>query len=147
MQINNIYDLTPELYKDLFSTSYTGEKMRKHSAMLIMKNIRNDSGCTKFGDNSSSREKFRLIDLLTEVAEVENRNVNEEKSDFLERDGLKIVIPSNIFDIYTKLEILVGLKLSGPTNTLTKASNLTDELYNRGEIRNEQQYRKAPDEL
>ena len=55
----------------------------------------------------------------------------------------KIIIPSIIIDIYTRLEILLGLKLSGHTNTLTEASNLIEELYKRGEIQNKQQYRNA----
>ena len=55
----------------------------------------------------------------------------------------KIIIPSNIIDIYTRLEILLGLKLSGHTDTLTEASNLIDELYKRGEIENKQQYQNA----
>ena len=41
----------------------------------------------------------------------------------------KIIIPSNIIDIYTRLEVLLGLKLSGLNSTLTEASNLIDELY------------------
>ena len=59
----------------------------------------------------------------------------------------KIIIPSNIIDIYTRLEILLGLKLSGHTDTLTEASNLIDELYKRGEIQNKQQYRNALDKF
>ena len=55
----------------------------------------------------------------------------------------KIIIPSNIIDIYTRLEILLGLKISRHTDTLTEASNLIDELYKRGEIQNKQQYRNA----
>ena len=55
----------------------------------------------------------------------------------------KIIIPSNIIDIYARLEVLLGLKLSGHTNTLTEASNLIDELYKRGEIQNKQQYQNA----
>ena len=54
-----------------------------------------------------------------------------------------IIIPNNIIDIYTSLEVLLGLKLSGHTNTLTEASNLIDALYSRGEIQKEQQYRNA----
>ena len=65
----------------------------------------------------------------------------------LQGEGLKIIIPSNIIDIYTRLEILLGLKLSDHTDTLTEASNLIDELYKRGEIQNEQQYRNAPDKF
>ena len=49
-----------------------------------------------------------------------------------------------MFDIYTRLEILLGLKLSGHTDTITEACNLIDELYKRGEIQNKQQYRNAP---
>ena len=58
-----------------------------------------------------------------------------------------IIIPSNIIDIYTRLEVLLGLKLSGHTDTLTEASNLIDGLYKRGEIQNKQQYRNAPNKF
>ena len=63
------------------------------------------------------------------------------------QEGVKIIFPSNIVDIYTRLEKLLGLKLSGHTDTLTEASNLIDELYRRGEIQNEQQYRNAPNKF
>ena len=55
----------------------------------------------------------------------------------------KSSIPSNIIDIYTRLEILPGLKLSGHTDTLAEASNLKDQLYKMSEIQNKQQYRNA----
>ena len=67
----------------------------------------------------------------------------ENKSDNLQGEGVKIIIPSNITDIYTRLETLLGLKSSGHTDTLTEASNLFDELYKRGEMQNKQQYRNA----
>ena len=63
------------------------------------------------------------------------------------QEGVKIIFPSNIIDIYTRLEILLGLSLSGHTDTLRKASNLIDELYRRGEIQNEQQHQNAPDKF
>ena len=65
----------------------------------------------------------------------------------LEGQGVKIIIPSNIIDIYTRLEVLLGIKLSGHSDTLIEASNLTDELYKRGEIQNKQQYRNALDKF
>ena len=52
-------------------------------------------------------------------------------TEFIGKGIEKIIIPSNIIDIYTRLEILLGLKLSGHTDTLTEASNLIDELYKR----------------
>ena len=55
----------------------------------------------------------------------------------------KVIIPSNIFDINTRLEVLLELRISGHFNTLTEAGNLIDELYERGEIQNKQQYRNA----
>ena len=59
----------------------------------------------------------------------------------------KIIIPSNIIDIYTGLEVLLGLKLSGHTDTLTEASALIDQLHKMVEIQNEQQYRNALDKF
>ena len=66
----------------------------------------------------------------------------------LERHEIeKIIIPSNKIDIYTRSEIVLGVKISGRTNTLTEASNLMDEVYKRNEIQNEQKYRIALDIL
>ena len=59
----------------------------------------------------------------------------------------KFIIPSNIIDIYTRLEVLLGLKLSCHTDTLTEASNLLDELYRQGEIQIKQQYLNALDKF
>ena len=47
----------------------------------------------------------------------------------------KSIKPSNIIDIYTRLEVLLGLKVSGHSDTLSEANNLLDELFLRGEIR------------
>ena len=45
------------------------------------------------------------------------KNVNKSN---LEGNGVKFIIPSNIVGNYTRLEILLGLKLSGQTDTLTE---------------------------
>ena len=74
------------------------------------------------------------------------KNLQTTTSD-LEGQGVKIIKPSNIIDIYTRLDILLGLKLSGHTDNLTEASNLIDELYKRGEIQTKQQYRNALNNL
>ena len=71
----------------------------------------------------------------------------QSKSNFnkgnLQGEGVKIIIPSNIIDIYTRLEVLLGLKISGHSDTPSGGSNLIDELYKRGEIQNKQQYQNA----
>ena len=72
---------------------------------------------------------------------------NVEDSSALQGEGVNVSIPSNIIDIYTRLEVLPGLKLSGHTDTLTEASNLIDERYKRGEIQNQQQCRNALDKI
>ena len=46
----------------------------------------------------------------------------------------KTIIPSNIIDIYTRLEVRLGSKMSRHADTVTEGSNLIDELYKRGEI-------------
>ena len=91
------------------------------------------------------KKTFFTITLPNLVEDSQNRTFDEitDDSDDLRGERVKTIIPSNINDIYTKLEILLGLKLSGLTDTLTEARNLTDEIYQRGELQNEQQYRNA----
>ena len=134
----NVYDLNREIHKALSSTSYTGKTMKDNSDILMMNNSIGDLGCTGTGDKRPNRETFFTITLRKLVDEIQNKTFDEitDNSDDLQGEGLKIIIPSNIIDIYTKLEILLGLKLSGHTDTLTEASNLIDELYKRGETQN-----------
>ena len=42
---------------------------------------------------------------------------------------MKIIKTSSTIDNWTRLEFLLGLKLSGQTDILIEASNLMDELY------------------
>ena len=56
-------------------------------------------------------------------------------------------IPSNRIDIYIRLEILPGSKLSSHFDTLTEASSLLDELNKEGEIQNKQQFWKTFDKF
>ena len=90
-----------------------------------------------------ARMKDALYNLPKEKAKIRNPLYQqfENESDYLQGEGVKIIIPSNIIDIFTRLEVLLGLNLSGHTDTLTEASNLIDELYKGGEIQNKQQYR------
>ena len=115
----------------------------------MMKNIIRDLGYTGVGDKKSNRKTFFTITHPKIVEDIQNRTFDEitDDSDDLQEEGIKTIIPSNKIDIYTRLEILLGLKLSGHTDTLTEASNLTDELYKRGEIQNEQQYGNALDKF
>ena len=106
----------------------------------MINNIIRGLGYTGDGDRESKRKTFLTITLPKLVDEIQNKTFDEID---LEGRGVRIIIPSHIIDIYTRLEVLLGLKLSGHTDTLTEASNLIDELYRRGEIQNKQQYRNA----
>ena len=141
MKINEtVYELTPEIYKALTNTTYSGSTMKDENDILMMYNIIRDLGYNGTGDRDSKRKTFFLKKLPKLVEDIQNRTFDEID---LEGQGVKIIIPSNIIDIYTRLEILLGLKLSGHSDTLTEASNLIDELYKRGEIQNKQQYQNA----
>ena len=110
----------------------------------MMYNIIRDLGYNGTGDRDSKRKKFLTKKLPKLVEDFENRTFDEID---LEGQGVTIIIPSNIIDIYTRFEILLGLKLSGHSDTLTEASALIHELYKLGEIQNKQQYRNALDKL
>ena len=141
----NVYELTPEIHKALTYTTYTGNSMKDENDILMMYNIIRDIGYNGIGDRDSKRKTFFTKKLPKLVENIQNKTFEyiTSDSDGLQGEGLKIIIPSNIIDIYTRLEVLLGLKLSGYTDTLTEASNLIDELYKRGEKQNKQQYQNA----
>ena len=102
---------------------------------------------------NSARMKDVLYNLPKAIEKIRNpplasiENVGEsyeEVFDGLDGQGVENIIPSDKIDIYTRLKILLGLKLFGHTNTVTEASSPIDELYKRGEIQNKLQYRNAP---
>ena len=139
------YELTHEICKALSYTGYTGKAKKNENDILIKINMIKDSGHTGIGDRDSKRKTIFTITLPELVEEIQNKIFDEITDDYddLQGEGIKFIIPSIIIDIYTRLEILLGLKLSGHIDTLTGASILIDELYKRGEIQNEQQYRDA----
>ena len=135
---NNIYEFNSEIHKALSNSSYTGKSIKNENDRRNLYNFSTDIGYSGIRDEKTNQKKFftRLIK--------DYRNIKKEEPANLKGQGIeKIIIPSNIIDIYTRIEVLLGLKLSGHTDTLTEASNLIDELYKRGEIQNKQQYRNA----
>ena len=142
---DNDYELTPEIYKALSSTGYTGKSMKKESDILMMSNILNELSYTGIGDRESKRKTFFTITLPKLIEKNQNKTFDDitDESVDLRGEGIRNIIPSIKIDIYARLEVLLGHKLSGHTDTLTEASNLIDELYIRGEIQNKQQYRNA----
>ena len=113
IQINdNIYDITPEIHKALSSTTYTGRTKQNEDDILMMYNIKRDSGYTSRGDRQSNRKTFFTTTLPKLVEKIQNKTFDEitDDSDDLQGQGIKTPIPSNIIDIYTRLEVLLGLK-------------------------------------
>ena len=56
MEINEtIYELTPEIYKALSFTGYTGKIMKNENDILMMNNITNDLGYTGIGNRDSKK--------------------------------------------------------------------------------------------
>ena len=125
----NVFDITRGIQKGLTDTSNIPIKKLNDQDREIFNNILESLDFKNYkpirGESNSGRYKQSKTNF---------------KRHNLEGEGVKILIPHNIIDIYTRLEILLGLKLSGHTDTLTKASNLIDELYKRGEIQKKQQY-------
>ena len=151
--IDEDYDLTPEI-----QTAVTGTRYKINNINIDDEYALNTNKIPESGDydraidsNSNGLNLLKMIskkrvdiilNLLLTIAPIEN----EEESDDLEGQGIgKIIIPFNVIEIWTKLEVFLGLKLSGHTDTLTEASNLIDDLYKRGEKQNEQLYRIALD--
>ena len=54
----SVYDLTPEIYKALTYTTYTGNTMKDENDIFLMYNIIRDLGYTGTGDRDSKRKTF-----------------------------------------------------------------------------------------
>ena len=78
---DNIYDLTPEIYKALSSTGYNGRYNGNN-----IRDLRN----TGIGDRSSNRKTFFTITLPKLVEEIQNETFDEitDSSDDLEGEGV-----------------------------------------------------------
>ena len=135
------YNITPGLQKVFTDKTYDVANSMTDTEEVIFRDISqktNYNNRKRQKGSISGRDRYIQYELDNEVRRVLNLD-NKLKGRGVE----KIIIPSNIIDIYTRLEIILGLKLSGHSNTLTEASNLIDELYKIGEMRNKQQYRNA----
>ena len=135
------YNITPGLQKVFTDKTYDVANSMTDTEEVIFRDISqktNYNNRKRQKGSKSGRDRYIQYELDNKVRRILNLD-NKLKGRGVE----KIIIPSNIIDIYTRLEILLGLKLSGHSNTLTEASNLIDGLYKRGEIQNKQQYRNA----
>ena len=55
---DNIYDLTPEIYKALSYTGYDGKTMKNENDILMLNKIIRDLGYTGIGDKKNQNEKY-----------------------------------------------------------------------------------------
>ena len=124
------------------------DNFEKETVFEVLKDVGFYDNIPKIGFKAA-RMKDASYNLPNEIDKIRNPPLPaiENESDNLQGEGVKIIIPSNIIDIYTRLEVLLGLKLSGHSDTLTEASNLIDVLYKQCEIQNKQQYRNALDKF
>ena len=139
----NKYNIIQGLQKVFTDQTYDTAKSMTDTEKLVFRDTLQKTGYYNRKPTKgrlSGRDRYIKFDLDIDVSRILKLNLDTR----LKGRGIeKIIIPSSIIDIYTRREILLGLKLSGHTNTLTAASNLIDELYKRGEIQIKQQYRNA----
>ena len=138
---DNEYNITSGLQKVFTDKSYDTANLMSDTEKVIFREI-----LQKTNYINRKRKKGPMSgrdrNIQNKLDDDVRKTLNLDKQ--LKGRGVeKIIIPSNIIDIYTRLEVLLRLKLSGHTNTLTEASNLIDELYKKGEIQNKNQYRNA----
>ena len=146
------YDLTPDIQTYSTKTKLITKflvNVEKETVFEILENVGFYDNIAKIGLKAASMQDALIIlpkdmDIIRNPLLPTIETISESD---LEGQGLKNIIPLKIFDIYTRLEVLLGLKLSGHTDTLTEASNLIDELYRQGEIQTKQQSRNALDKL
>ena len=113
---SKIYEFTPEIHKALSQTSYTCKSMKDDNDQITLYNVLADIGYDGQGDEKTNQKNFftRLLKLFG--------NTKEEELDNVKSQGIEeIIIPSEIIDIYTRLEVSLGVTLSGQNDTPTEA--------------------------
>ena len=139
---NHEFDITPDIEAFITNTKRSTKFLVDVENETVFEKLENVGFYENIPERGlkSTRMKDALFILLKEIAKIRNPPLpaieNVEDSSDLEKEGVKFIIPRNIIDIYTRLEVLLGLKLSGHTDTLTEASNLVVEIYKQGEIEN-----------
>ena len=141
----NEYDLTKGIRNVLTNKTYKSAKSMNDTEKIVFRDFLSKTG---YYSRKPTKGKLSGLDnYIKNELDEDVRKILDLDKKLKGRRIEKIIIPSNIIDIYTRLEVLLGLKLSGHTDILTEASNLIDELYKRGEIQNKQQYRNALDKF
>ena len=69
---DNVYDLTPEIYKALSFTGYDGKTVKNENDILMLNNIIRDLEDTGIGDNKSKRKTFLTETFPNLVEEIQN---------------------------------------------------------------------------
>ena len=141
----NEYDLTKGIQNVLTNKTYKTAKSMSDTEKVVFRDFLSKTGY--YSRKPSKGKPSGLDNYIKNELDDDVRRILDLDKKLKGRGIEKIIIPSNIIDIYTRLEILLGLKLSGHTDTLTEASQLIDELYKRGDIQNKQQYRNAPNKF
>ena len=135
VEINNKkYNVTAGIQKVFTDQSYDIAKSMNDKDKLVLRDILQKTGYYNRKPTKgrlTGRDRYIRHDLDDDVRRSLNLN---NKPKLNGRRFEKSIIPSNTIDIYTRLEVLLGLKLSGLTDTLTEFSALIDQLYKLGEI-------------
>ena len=82
--------------------------MEEENVILMMKNNINDLNFFGIRDKASRRKTFFTTTLLNLINDIQKKVFGEniDNSGSLQGQGLKNILNSNIFDIYTRLQIL-----------------------------------------
>ena len=126
------YIITPSIRKVLLDSSYNSAKSIDDMIKVVFRYIYYKKLIIIFVYKQQAVYQVPIKKIKNDFVDHVRRILNLNTK--LDGRGIeKIIIPSNIIDIYTRLEFLLGLKLSGHTETLTEASNLIDQFYRMGE--------------
>ena len=91
-RIENIYELTPEIFKALSQPLNSGKTMKNDEDFLMLYNILKDVNYTGRGDRPSNGKTFFKRELPKKVSDIHNMRFDEntDDSDDLQGEGVKL---------------------------------------------------------
>ena len=91
----NVYELSPEIFKALSDPLYKGKTMKNDEEFLMLYSILKDINYTGRRDRPSNRKTFFTIELPEKVSEIHYMRFHEntDDSDDLQGEGVKNINP------------------------------------------------------
>ena len=118
------YVFNPKIEQAVSNTSLDSDNLTNDEILPF-----NDILQTVVYQNLQTKRRSKMSRKFQNIKQILSQKLKttEDGPDFLQGEGTTFIFPFTIIDFWTRIKIVLGLKVSAHTNTLTGGSNSIDE--------------------